>query len=116
MSYIPGPYYVLGPYPSINIGPCIDGGCGGESPEPPYYEPVAQIYHDPEYKKEASQELQDTAVLLAAAPEMAEALQGMSNTVTECLFLDDKAEQIAKLFQANEQCRDALEKATRKRF
>lgn len=43
------------------------------------------------------------------------ACKKMSIAVTKCLFMGDKDEQIAILFQANEHCRNALEKATGKR-
>jgi hypothetical protein len=69
-KHTPGPWYVLGPHPSVNVGPRVDGGCGGEYPEPPQYEPVCQVHWCPEYKTEATPEEMAIAKLIAAAPEM----------------------------------------------
>lgn len=79
----PGPWYVLGPHPSVNVGPCVDGGCGGEYPEPPQYDPVCQVHWCPEYKTEATPEAMANAKLIAAAPEMLAALHGIVDGIDD---------------------------------
>jgi hypothetical protein len=36
----PGPWHVGGPHPGVSVVVCVDGGCGGDTPEPPAYEPI----------------------------------------------------------------------------
>jgi hypothetical protein len=38
-----GGWEVGGPFPAVSVIVCIDGGCGGEYPEPPCYECVCTI-------------------------------------------------------------------------
>lgn len=86
MSHTPGPWEVLGPYPSINVGILVDGGCGGEYPEPPRYEALCQVYLDPQFKQEASDETKANAYLMAASPDLLAALEAvpLPSTSGEC--------------------------------
>lgn len=74
-KHTPGPWYVLGPWPSIHVGPMVDGGCGGfgECPEPPQYEPVCCVHQSADYTTEANEEVQANARLIATAPDLLEA-------------------------------------------
>ncbi|MDD4888667.1 MAG: hypothetical protein PHU85_01960 [Phycisphaerae bacterium] len=39
-----GTWEVGGPWPEVTVIVMVDGGCGGECPEPPLYEPVCVVY------------------------------------------------------------------------
>lgn len=73
MSHTPGPWEVGGPYPGVSVIVCVDGGCGGDAPEPPLYEPIC-IVDSRKTGEQSAQALAD-ARLIAAAPEMLEALK-----------------------------------------
>lgn len=66
MNHTPGPWEVGGPFPGVSVIVCVDGGCGGESPEPPTYEPIATL--DQRTTGEPSQQTLADARLIAAAP------------------------------------------------
>lgn len=75
-EHTPGPWHVLGPWPSIHVGPMVDPGSSGEPcPEPPTYGPVCTIHQSEDYKTEASDEVKANAHLIAAAPDMLAALK-----------------------------------------
>lgn len=46
VSAISGDWETGGPYPSVSVITCVDGGSWGECPEPPVYEPICQIHTD----------------------------------------------------------------------
>lgn len=66
---------MLGPWPSICVGVMVDGGCGGEYPEPPQYEPICTVHQSIDYKTEASDETKANARLIASAPDLLTSLR-----------------------------------------
>jgi hypothetical protein len=96
-AHTPGPWHVLGPWPSVHVGPMVDPGCGFPDPEPPMYEPVCCLYESEDYKTEPPAEVKANAKLIAASPEMLAAIEG--------------AMKIADLWSPNTKIRLTLEAA-----
>lgn len=67
----PGPWEVGGPFPSVSVIHCVDGGAGFPNPEPPTYYAIC-IVHQAIEGEQPKQALVD-ARLIAAAPELLEA-------------------------------------------
>ena len=67
-EHTPGPWVVGGPYPGTSVCVVVDGGCGGEYPEPPVWEPICIL--DQRTEGEPNQQAQANARLIAAAPDL----------------------------------------------
>lgn len=80
-EHTPGPWVVGGPYPGTSVCVVVDGGCGGEYPEPPVWEPICIL--DQRTEGEPNQQAQANARLIAAAPELLAALKGLETAMVQ---------------------------------
>jgi hypothetical protein len=67
-KHTPAPWIVAGPYPSVSVVVCVDGGSGYPDPHPPSYEPVCIV--DQRTEGEPSALALADARLIAAAPDL----------------------------------------------
>lgn len=63
----PGDWEVGGPWPSVTVIVCVDGGSSGPDAEPPMYEPVAYLHQAVDYKKPPPPQAEADAAHIADA-------------------------------------------------
>lgn len=83
-KHTPGPWLVGGPYPGTSVCIEVDSGCGGPYPEPPVWEPICIL--DQRTEGEPNPQAVANANLIAAAPELLEALHNLLDGIerTSC--------------------------------